>query len=157
MLSLGIEGATAPNATGSKSLKALFEGLIFRDTGIVNNPSIYCTWICFPGDFLRILPWYIAIVHHHVGKSFFYVFQALSKSYEDMAGYFWGANQRFPADVCETTQVEIDGEVRSMAAEYVLEAQVQGVGVVRGQLSGDNLWDSPQEPLENTIDIYIYT
>ena len=35
-----------PNATGSKSLKALFEGLVFRDTGIVNNPSIYCTWIC---------------------------------------------------------------------------------------------------------------
>ena len=50
--------------------------------------------------------------------------------------------------------MEIDGEVRSMAAEYVLEAQVQGVGGVRGQLSGDNLWDNPQELLENTTNTY---
>ena len=44
------------------------------------------------------------------------------------------------------TQVEIDGEVRSMAAEYVLEAQVQGVGVVRGQLSGDIYGIIPKNP-----------
>ena len=29
------------------------------------------TWICLVGDFLRILPWQITIVHHHLGEYLF--------------------------------------------------------------------------------------
>ena len=130
----------------SRVLRPFLKALFFGTLGLLIIPLYtvlgFVFQVIFYGSYHGTSPF---------GKLFFLRFPGtLSKSYEDMAGYFWGANQRFPADVCETTQVEIDGEVRSMAAEYVLEAQVQGVGVVRGQLSGDNLWDNPQEPLENT-------
>ena len=32
------------------------------------------TWICFFSDSVRILPWEITIIHHHLGESFWFNF-----------------------------------------------------------------------------------
>ena len=51
-------------------------------------------WICFLGDFLRILPWSITIFHHHLGD-YFWLFLGIfsSKSKFTLVGasgvYFW--------------------------------------------------------------------